>query len=375
MIARADFAPTLTGETWSAAAGEFAAVTSADVDRVLEQDRQTPRDLPILLAPAADAALERMAQLARRLTLQRFGRVVVLYVPLYVSSKCVNSCRYCGFRHDNDIVRHTLSPAEIEREMEHIRTEGFEHLLLVSGEHPTEIPVEYLADVVARAHRRFSSVAIEVYPLDEPGYTKLVAAGCDSLALYQETYDPTQYREMHPAGPKSNFAARLNAVSAAAAAGMRSLGLGALLGLSDWRTEGIFLGRHASYLMKHYFRSRIGFSFPRLCPAAGDFEVPHPVSDRDFVHLMCALRLAFPDAELVTSTRESPAFRDNLIKLGVATRQSAGSCTVPGGYTSDREAEGQFQIHDSRSPAAVAEVIARAGYEPVWKDWDRTFLA
>lgn len=353
----------------------MARVTPDQVQRVLDSDSIRPTDLVSLLAPAADSFLETMAQRAKSLTLRRFGRTVGLYVPLYVSNHCVNVCLYCGFNCNNDIRRKTLTIEEIETEMARLSGDGFDHLLLVSGDHPREVPVDYLAHAVRMAHKQFAAVSIEVYPLDSAGYRTLEAAGCDGLVLYQETYNTRQYAAMHPRGWKRDFNARLRALEAGAQAGLRSVGLGALLGLSDWRIEGTCLGLHAEHVMKKFWRTRIAFSFPRLCPAEGGFTPPYPVSDRDMIHMMCALRLAFPDAEIVVSTREPPELRDRIVQLGVATRFSAGSCTEPGGYSRPHDATGQFDVHDTRTPAEVAQVIGQAGYDPVWKDWDTAFLA
>ena len=156
-------------------------------------------------------------------------------------------------------------------------------------------------------------------------------------------------------------------------AGLRRLGIGALLGLSDWRTEGWFIGLHAGYLLRHYWRSHITVSFPRLRPVASGFRPPHPVEDADLVQLMTALRLTLPDAGLILSTREAPALRDNLLGLGV-TSMSAGSRTDPGGYTSAEKAESQFEIADHRSAAEIEAVIRQKGFDPVYKDWDAAFI-
>jgi len=369
-----DFSQQYDTGSWSALQARLDTVAPEQVHRVLQGEPATADDLPILLAPAADALLEPMAQRARALTLQRFGRAIALYVPLYLSNYCASSCLYCGFSRENRIQRRTLTADEVAAEMEALRAQGFEHLLLVCGDHPREVPIERLLEAVSLAHRRFASVSVEVYQMDAPRYRRLVEAGCDGLVLYQETYDPAQYARMHPAGLKSDFAARLRAIEAGADAGMRSIGLGALLGLSDWRREACALGLHAAWLMKHYWRARIAFSLPRLCPAAGGFATPLPVSDRDLVHMMLALRLVFPDAELVVSTREPGELRDHILRLGVATRFSAGSRTAPGGYVLGEAATGQFDVHDKRPAAEVAHAIAQAGYDPVWKDWDRAFL-
>lgn len=367
------FADSLDETPWESLADPLAAATPEDVAAALHADAPRQDQLAALLSPAADLFLEQMAGRARDITLRRFGRAVVLYAPLYVSNYCLNACLYCGFNVGNKIVRRTLSPADIEKEMGRLGEAGFQHLLLVSGDHPGQAPLEYLADAVARAHDRFASVSVEVYPMDRAGYERLVSAGCDGLTIYQETYDRARYLDVHPRGWKRDFTGRLRAIEAGGEAGMRSLGLGSLLGLSDWRREAAMLGLHARHLMKRFWRCRIGFSFPRICAAAGGFTPPCPVADRDMVHMMCALRIAFPDAELVVSTRESAAMRDNLIRLGVATRFSAGSRTEPGGYSKAGSATGQFEVSDDRSPATVAAAIAAAGYDPVWKDWDRAF--
>ncbi|MBN1669967.1 MAG: 2-iminoacetate synthase ThiH [Kiritimatiellae bacterium] len=368
------FDQTLNDAAWQAAGEGLTRVSPEAVRRALAAPRPGAGDIPTLLAPAADAFLEQIAQRARETTLRRFGRTVALYAPIYLSNHCANVCLYCGFNCNNTILRKTLSAAEAESEMARVREQGFDHLLLVSGDHPREIPFDYIRDAVARAHRRFASVSVEVYPMDLAQYTQLAQAGCDGLVLYQETYHVEQYLRMHPRGWKRDYAGRLRAIEAGAEAGMRSVGLGALLGLSDWRREGLCLARHAAHLMKRFWRTRIAFSFPRICPAAGGFQPPCPVTDRDLVHMMCALRIAFPDAEIVISTRERAELRDRLVQLGVATRFSAGSRTQPGGYRDEAGATGQFDVHDRRTPAEVAAVIAAAGYDPVWKDWDRTFL-
>ena len=157
------------------------------------------------------------------------------------------------------------------------------------------------------------------------------------------------------------------------AAGLRRIGIGFLLGLGEFRSEAFFLGLHALHLSRHYWRTQVSVSFPRIRPADGGFQPLHPVSDRDFVQLLCALRLLLPDAGLVLSTRESATLRDNLLPLGI-TQMSAGSCTAPGGYADKDLSTQQFAIDDDRSPEEVCRLIRASGYEAVWKDWDGAFL-
>ncbi len=330
-------------------------------------------EVAALLSNDADAHLEAMAQAAHALTRKRFGRTIKLYAPIYISNSCVNGCRYCGFNRCNATPRTTLSTDVVIAEAEALLAQGHRHLLLVAGEDPKAVPLDLL-EAIARAIRpKAAGLAIEVQPFDETGYRRLAQAGVDGVTLYQETYDEQTYTLMHPTGPKSIFASRMNAIDAAGAAGMRFLGLGALLGLSDWRTEALQLIAHARALMKRYWQAHITVSVPRIRDCASDFQMPSPTSDRDLAHMICALRLSLPDCGIVLSTREPASLRDRLLPLGV-TQMSAGSATAPGGYTqsvapsADQE---QFHIADERSPDAVARMLREKGYDPVWKDWDR----
>jgi len=233
--------------------------------------------------------------------------------------------------------------------------------------------VDYLIRVARKLQRIFASISIEIYPLATDDYRRLILNGVDGLTIFQETYNLKQYATFHPSGPKHNYRRRLETPDRGGKAGFRRLNIGALLGLCDWRVEGAFVGLHAAYLVHRYWKSSVSISFPRLRPAAGGFQPPFPVSDVQMVQLMCALRLWLPDAGLVLSTREPAMLRDNLLPMGI-TQMSAGSKTAPGGYAAKEKAESQFEVCDLRSPKEVADMIAGRGYEPVWKDWDASFL-
>lgn len=368
-----NFYEILKSYRWEEVARHIAACDTQDVRRALTVPHPMPHDLLALVSPAATPFLEEMAQRAHRLTQQRFGRVISLFAPLYVSNECINSCVYCGFNRANPVSRLTLTPDQVAEEARHLRDAGFRHVLLVSGENPHVVTLEYLTWVVDRLRPDFSSISIEIYPLETEEYRELIDHGVDGLVLYQETYDEDRYPEFHPRGPKRDFRRRLETPERGGKAGFRRLGIGALLGLGDWRVEGFFLGLHARYLLKAFWRSHVTVSFPRLKPAAGGFSPPHPVGDAELVQLLVALRLFLPDVGFTLSTREPPRLRDHLIPLGV-TSMSAGSSTEPGGYTHACEAEAQFEVADERSPSEIAAVIRRMGYEPVWKDWDPAFL-
>jgi 2-iminoacetate synthase len=249
---------------------------------------------------------------------------------------------------------------------------GFKHVLLVAGEHARIVSKDYLVEAVRALAPHVPSISVEVQVWDEGTYRRLVEAGCDGVVVYQETYDRATYESVHLKGKKRNYDWRLAAPDRAAAAGVRRLGVGALLGLhGDWRSEALFVAAHARALIHRWWRSEVTVSMPRLRPAAGGFEPADPVDDASFVQLLCALRLVLPDVGIVLSTREAPAFRDALLRLGV-THMSAGSHTEPGGYAEASAAEAQFEIADTRSPADIARMLRANGYDPVWKDWERT---
>ncbi|MHC4060493.1 MAG: 2-iminoacetate synthase ThiH [Planctomycetota bacterium] len=351
-------------------------VSSSDVERALSQRAGTynPDRLLALVSPAAEDYLEKMAQQARLLTLRRFGKTIRLYAPLYLSNFCINSCRYCGFNSVTSSKRIRLTIDQALEEADIIASEGFTDLLLVSSEDIEFISVDYLVELAGRLREKFSFIAVEVYAMTAAEYGRLFSAGIEGVTLYQETYNRPAYHYYHPAGPKSDYDSRLTAPDRMAAGGMREIGLGALLGLTDWRTETLALAEHAHYLMKRYWQSHVSFSFPRLRPAfdVDRSQFKHLLSDRDLAQMIMALRLCFADAGLVLSTRERAGLRDSLIKLGI-TKMSAGSRTSPGGYSHPGDSTGQFEVNDNRSPAQVAAMVRHQGFEPVWKDWDAAF--
>jgi 2-iminoacetate synthase len=352
----------------AAAVALSATASEADVDRALRAPRRSLADLGALLSPAAATRLEDMAALAHRASVRRFGRVVRLFAPLYLSNECVSTCTYCGFSSGNDIARRTLSPAEVAAEARTLRDRGFRHLLLVAGEHARIVSKDYLVECVAALAPEIPSISLETQVWDTGTYRRLVDAGCEGLVVYQEVYDRDTYARVHLKGKKRNYDWRLAAPDRAAEAGMRALSLGVLLGLEEgWRAEVVALAAHAQALLRRWWRCEVAVSLPRLRPAAGDFRPARAVTDREYVQILCALRLALPDVGITLSTREAPAFRDAAFKLGV-TQMSAGSHTEPGGYADPGGAEPQFEVSDTRSPAEVASALRAAGYDPVWKD-------
>ena len=337
--------------------------------------KYSPDRFAALVSPAAEGYLEQMAQQARQLTIQRFGRTIQLYAPLYVSNYCVNNCNYCGYNAGNDYQRTRLSIDEAMADAEVIAGEGFRHILLVSGEDKEFVTVDYLCALAGKLRRRFSSISVEIYPMSTDEYAELFKAGIDGVTLYQETYDRQTYHKNHLKGPKSDYDYRLETHDRTASAGMRRIGLGVLLGLANWRIEAMAMAEHANYLMKRYWRSGVSFSFPRLRPALNvSNRQENIVTDKHFVQMMLALRLCFADAGIVLSTRERASLRDELVKICI-TRVSAGSKTNPGGYCTRTDSVGQFEIDDDRTAGQIASMIRSVGAEPVWKDWDAGFCS
>lgn len=377
---------------------------AAEVRRLLHNGPQSLSDFAALLSPGASGFLETLCERSQALTRQRFGRVIRLFAPLYLSNECINNCSYCGFSRDNNILRVTLGVEEVVREARALGEQGFRNLLLVAGEHPKFVSNGYLRDCIAALHAFVPSLSLEIGPMETEEYRPLVAAGAEGLVVYQETYDREVYDRMHTAGPKRNFDWRLECPERAAAAGFRRLGIGALHGLADWRQEAIATAAHAAYLLRHCWKTSLTLSIPRLRPCAGEFQPLTHLADRELAQLIAAFRLFLPDVGIVLSTREPAALRNGLLPLGI-THASAGSHTEPGGYTGAgrdnihqtvrgrivelaadssewtaiagraTNATGQFEIADDRSPADIATLIRGLGYEPVWKDWDSVLSA
>ncbi|HXW77110.1 MAG TPA: 2-iminoacetate synthase ThiH, partial [Candidatus Eremiobacteraceae bacterium] len=327
-------------------------------------------DAAVLLSPAGAERIEAMAAASARATVERFGRTMFLYAPLYLSNECVCTCTYCGFSMGLDIRRRTLRIDEVGREARTLAERGMRNVLLVSAEHPKLVPAPYVAQCIAEVKRYAPYVGIEIAAATDDDYRTYVDAGCDGVVLYQETYDPDVFARHHLRGPKKHYAWRLDAPERAARAGVKHLGIGALLGLADWRFEALAMLAHARYLERHCWRSQLNVSVPRINAAAGGFVPDHAAGDRDLVQLICFLRLALPTAGIVLSTREHAAFRDRLVPLGV-THMSAGSSAEPGGYGEPGAAGEQFELEDLRTPAEVAHALRGLGYEPVFKDWER----
>lgn len=369
------FSDELLNYSWEETTAVIAAKTEADVVRALQKEHCDVDDFMALISPAATPFLEQMARLSRKYTEERFGRTVSMFIPLYLTNSCTNSCVYCGFHVANKMKRTILSPEEMVNEYKAIKELGpFENLLLVTGENPAMAGVPYLAKALDLAKPYFSNLKIEVMPLEAEEYAELTHHGMNGVICFQETYHRENYKLYHPRGMKSNFEWRVNGFDRMGQAGVHSIGMGVLIGLEkEWRTDLTMLARHLRYLQKKYWRTKYSVNFPRMCPAEnGGFQPNCVMTDRELAQLTFAMRIFDHDVDISYSTRERPDFRDHMATLGVTT-MSAASRTEPGGYATHPDALEQFEVTDPRSADEVVDALRQAGVEPVWKDWDGSF--
>ncbi len=355
------------------------------LESILRKGRaRSPADFAALISPRASNYIEELAHHSNKITQRHFGKTMRLFAPLYLSNECVNICTYCGFSRNNEIPRITIPLEQVITETKLLANQGFRSLLLVAGEHPKYVSNGYVEKCITHCLEIMPSIAIELGPLETEGYKPLVNAGCEGLIVYQETYHEPTYKEIHPAGPKKNYAWRMDTAQRAYVAGFRKIGLGALYGLHDWRYEALSVSAHALFLLQHCWKAQLSISVLRLRPATGTFtpNQNYHMSDRDITQLVCAFRMLLPHANIVLSTRESPQLRNGLVRLGITT-MSAGSSTEPGAYSHYDESNWspnleqpgeQFHIADERTPNEIATMISNQGYEPVWKDFDQSLV-
>ena len=369
------FSEELLKYNWDDTTAAIAAKTAADVERALQKDRCDVNDFMALISPAAEPYLEQMARLSRKYTEARFGRTMSMFIPLYITNSCTNSCIYCGFHVANKMRRTILTPEEIVQEYKAIKRLGpFENLLIVTGENPAKAGVPYLAKALDLAKPYFANLKIEVMPLATEDYKELTHHGMNGVICFQETYHRENYKTYHPRGMKSNFEWRVNGFDRMGQAGVHSIGMGVLIGLEkEWRTDLTMMARHLRYLQKRYWRTKYSVNFPRMCPAEnGGFQPNCIMTDRELAQLTFAMRIFDHDVDISYSTRERADYRDHMATLGVTT-MSAGSKTEPGGYFTYPQALEQFEVSDPRSVDEVVAGLRRVGVEPVWKGWDGSF--
>ena len=358
---------------WEQTTADIMAMTAADVERALSRENLTDRDFMALISPAAAPYIEQMARRSRAITERRFGKTISIFIPLYITNSCTNSCVYCGFNRHNKIPRVVLTPEQIEMECKAIKKMGpFENLLIVTGENPVVAGTDYIEKALQVCRPYFSNLTIEVMPLSAEDYERLTHSGLNGVTCFQETYHRERYKVYHPAGMKSKFEWRCDAFDRMGMAGVHKIGMGVLIGLEDWRTDVTMMARHLRYLRKRYWQTKYSVNFPRMRPSESGFQPNVVMSDRELAQVTFATRIFDHDVDISYSTRESASFRDHMARLGVTT-MSAESKTDPGGYYSYPQALEQFHVSDERKTGEVAAALRALGIEPVWKDWDQSF--
>lgn len=345
------------------------AYTTADVKQALLQEHLTPAGFAALLSPAAAPLLEQLAHRAQAETRRHFGNTVNLFTPLYIANYCENYCIYCGFNCHNKIKRARLTAAEIEQEMQAIAAQGLEEILLLTGESPAMSDVRYIGDACRLARGYFRVVGLEVYPMDSADYAYLHQCGADFVTVFQETYDPDKYGQLHLGGRKRIFPYRFNAQERALRGGMRGVGFAALLGLDDFRRDALATGLHAYLLQRKYPQAEIAFSCPRLRPIINNDQInPKDVHERQLLQIICAYRIFLPFASLTISSRESASFRDNVVGLA-ATKISAGVDVGIGGHSRESKGDEQFLIDDGRTVREICTMLTSRGLQPVASEY------
>ena len=367
------FSEELAKISWDDTTAAIASKTENDVRIALAKERLNVDDFMALISPAAVPYLEQMARKSQFYTQERFGKIISMYIPLYLSNECSNHCVYCGFNYNNQFERTTLTEEQIKAECEAIRKLGpFENLLIVTGEWPSIAGVDYLERALQIARPYFNNLTIEVMPMRQKDYYRLTKSGLNGVVCFQETYNKANYNIYHPRGMKSIFDWRVNGYDRMGAAGVHKIGMGVLIGLEDWRTDVTMMAYHLRYLLKKYWKTRFSVNFPRMRPAEGGYQPNVVMTEKELAQLTFAFRIFDHDVDISYSTRETADVRNNMATLGVTT-MSAESHTDPGGYCCHPDSLAQFDVSDTRTAKQVDADLRAIGMEPVWKNWDRSF--
>lgn len=343
------------------------------IAKSLDKQRLNPDEMAVLLNTEEPELLEEIFEGARELKRRIYGNRIVLFAPLYVGNDCINNCSYCGFRCSNkEVSRKTLTMQELDQEIEALVDRGHKRLILVYGEHP-KYDAQFIHDTVKevygikKGNGEIRRVNINAAPLDVEGYKLVKSAGIGTYQIFQETYHQETYKRVHPSGPKSDFLWRLYGLDRAQDAGIDDVGLGALMGLFDWKFEAMGLLYHTIHLEEKYKVGPHTLSFPRIEPAIGTDTKQFPgVNDADFKKLVAILRLAVPYTGLILTCRESVEIRNEVIEFGVS-QIDAGSDIGVGAYStqgSESYEKSQFVLNDGRSLDQVIRELCDADFIP-----------
>ncbi|MDR3062775.1 MAG: 2-iminoacetate synthase ThiH [Methanobrevibacter sp.] len=339
-----------------------------DVKIAIKKENLSIKDFQALLSPAASNFIEEMAQRAKTETSKHFGNSISLFTPLYISNYCENQCIYCGFSCKNEIKRGKLSLEEIEEELKIISKTGLEDILLLTGESTVKSDLKYISDAVKLASKYFRLVGLEIYSLNTKDYKYLHESGADYVCIYQETYDKKKYAKYHLSGPKSIYEYRFNSQERAILGGMRKVGFGSLLGLSDFRKDTFATVIHGYYLQRKYSKAEISFSFLRLRPFINNIpELNKTITEKELLQVILATRIFMAFADITVSTRERSKFRNGVVGIG-ATKISAGVNVGVGGHETKEKGDKQFEILDKRSVEEIDCFLGKNGFQSVYID-------
>lgn len=337
----------------------------------------THREAAVLLNINDQSVLEEMFKTAKEIKETIYGKRIVLFAPLYISSYCVNSCVYCGYQACNtNLKRSKLTMEQLEEEVKVLESLGHKRIVLEAGEDPVNCSLDYIIEVIKKiyslkfANGSIRRININVAATTVENYKRLKDADIGTYTLFQETYNQNVYEKMHPSGPKHDYNWHTTAMDRAMQAGIGDVGVGVLYGLYDYKYETIAMLMHAEHLEDAFGVGPHTISVPRLRAAEGVNlkDLPYLVGDEDFKKIVAVLRLAVPYTGMILSTREEAGFREEVLALGIS-QFSAGSCTGVGAYSKEHgidkiEEKPQFEVADHRSPMEVIKSLCLSGYVP-----------
>ncbi|MBZ4669876.1 MAG: thiH [Oscillospiraceae bacterium] len=345
------------------------------IERAEDAKGLSHREAAVLLECDIPEENEKMFMLAKKIKEKIYGNRIVLFAPLYLSNYCVNGCVYCPYHYKNKhIARKKLSQEDIVREVTALQDMGHKRLALEAGEDPVNNPIEYILEsiktIYSIKHKNgaIRRVNVNIAATTVENYRKLKEAGIGTYILFQETYNKKAYEQLHPTGPKHDYAYHTEAMDRAMDGGIDDVGLGVLFGLNLYRYDFVGLLMHAEHLEAAKGVGPHTISVPRIRPA-DDVDVntfSNAISDEIFEKIVAVLRIAVPYTGIIVSTRESQKTREKVLSLGVS-QISGGSKTSVGGYCeteSEDENSAQFEVNDTRTLDEVMKWLLRLGYIP-----------
>lgn len=333
------------------------------------------RDAAVLLECDLTEENEKMMTLAKEIKQKFYGNRIVMFAPLYLSNYCINGCIYCPYHHSNKTIsRKKLSQEDIAREVIALQDMGHKRLALEAGEDPINNPIEYVLESIKTiygvTHKNgvIRRVNVNIAATTVENYRKLKDAGIGTYILFQETYNKKSYEQLHPTGPKRDYAYHTEAMDRAMEGGIDDVGIGVLFGLNMYRYDFVGMLMHAEHLEATFGVGPHTISVPRICPAddINPDKFTDAISDDIFAKIVTVLRIAVPYTGMIVSTRESQKSRERVLQLGIS-QISGGSSTSVGGYFKKEEKSdnsAQFELNDTRTLDEIVNWLLSTGFIP-----------